>query len=387
MEAAVSAPPPSPSEVLSRIERDLRALWDDPSNQEAPKSRVCTLNLVVVAPTEEAAERYTAVVDEVTSFIPARAIVVALDPTAKVIVQGEVTAVCMGSEGARQICSERIRLTLASDVGPRTASAVSALLVPDIETVLVWVGQLSPEDPGLRALARQADRIVVDSEYTGLSKLFELCAWTKSLPETPSVIDLAWLRLSPWRELLARTFDSEEFAAHAEAIDTIHVVQAEDEPPPRLGSEAALLFGWLASRLNWRFVTTSGVPSFQRPDGSRVALSLASVPRPKGVAPLALAQVHVTASSLGTKLECSVDRSLASGLEGTTRDADVMSWSVSANGTEALHQVVRMRTNKGARLLERAIRRPLRDEVLDTSIAVAAMIPRDETALLWSKRP
>ena len=108
-ESAATSEKPSPGEVLTRVEKELRELWTTsasaataggsggPSSvsREPPRSRACTMNLVVVAGSTEIAQRYTSVVDEVTRSVPARAIVVALDPDSRVdSLEGDVTAVC-----------------------------------------------------------------------------------------------------------------------------------------------------------------------------------------------------------------------------------------------------------------------------------------------------
>src|SRR5262245_36016123 len=100
---------PPTSSVIHRVERELREIWTQPAApSETPKSRVCTMNLVVVAGSREIADRYTPVLDEVTASIPSRAILVALDPEAPVgVLEGDASAVC-SIEGKQAICSERV---------------------------------------------------------------------------------------------------------------------------------------------------------------------------------------------------------------------------------------------------------------------------------------
>ncbi|MBL8606922.1 MAG: hypothetical protein JNL38_06365, partial [Myxococcales bacterium] len=69
----------SASAVVGRLEKALRDVWQAPDVERGsipPRSRACTMNLVVVAGSTELAERYTPVVDEVTRSIPARSIIV-----------------------------------------------------------------------------------------------------------------------------------------------------------------------------------------------------------------------------------------------------------------------------------------------------------------------
>jgi glucose-6-phosphate dehydrogenase assembly protein OpcA len=62
-----------------------------------------------------------------------------------------------------------------------------------------------------------------------------------------AISDLSWSRLTPWRELTAQFFDTPAQAAH---LDEVTRVVVEYEAPDR--SQALLLIGWLAARLEWR---------------------------------------------------------------------------------------------------------------------------------------
>jgi glucose-6-phosphate dehydrogenase assembly protein OpcA len=68
-----------------------------------------------------------------------------------------------------------------------------------------------------------------------------------TLAERAYVVDLAWLRSTPWRERIASAFDP---PARRPELGTISAVTAHI----REGSEVAglLLLGWMCSRLGWR---------------------------------------------------------------------------------------------------------------------------------------
>ena len=67
--------------LIARLEKELRDLWALPSDpSEPPKSRVCTMNIEVVASSRALLERYTPVVDEVTASIPSRVILASVEP-------------------------------------------------------------------------------------------------------------------------------------------------------------------------------------------------------------------------------------------------------------------------------------------------------------------
>jgi glucose-6-phosphate dehydrogenase assembly protein OpcA len=365
------------SPVIASIERQLRDLWTTPTAPgELPKTRVCTMNLVVIAGSSAIADRYTSVVDEVTASIPARAIVVSLEPDAPgAALSGDATAVCAVGE-SQGVCSERVRLAASGSTCARVASAVEALCVPEIPTTLVWLGRVHVDDPVFLAIANTAERVILDTEYTSLGSLMKLAAWARAEVGRPAVADLAWTRLAVWQELCARFFDDPKMRGHAQGIVKLTLSQASD-PGTRLGSEGALLLGWLATRLGWKLQRLGGAMRFRRPDGGHVGVSLTAVKRPEEVAPAALAGLSLEAEADGVRAKGSIVRDLGSGMEGQSPDADVVLWRLDVPFPVATEQRVRLRDNKGGKLLVRTLHRPVSDPTLSEAVAFAEQVFED----------
>jgi len=369
------------SGLITRLEKELRDLWAQPEDPTAPpKSRVCTMNLEVVASSRALLERYAPVIDEVTANIPSRVILASVEPDADGDdITGHATAVC-SIEGGRNICSERITLWATGNACARAASAIEAFLVPEIPTALVWLGRVHVEDPVFEDLANDAHRIILDSMYTSLGSLLHVAAWARRHVNGPHVSDMAWTRLAPWQEMIARFFDPAETRHLASKITKITVKQASDSGS-RLGPEPALLLGWMATRLDWKPSRLGGKTRFKRPDGGTILIELGSVPRPAGVAPDSLAVVIIEADEDGAKMTGSIERDLASGMgsgrEDATADADVVLWRHVAPGCAPLEQHVRLSANKAAKWLERTLHRPKSDQAFDESVAFAEHIVDD----------
>jgi glucose-6-phosphate dehydrogenase assembly protein OpcA len=372
---------PGTSRLIARLEGELRDLWAAPADPTAPpRSRVCTMNLEVVAPSTELLERYTPVVDEVTAHIPARAILAAVEPDAPGdAIEGDATAVC-SLTGDRQICSERITLKCRGNAAARAASAMEAFLVPEIPTALVWLGRVHTDDPIFEDLASEANRIVLDSEYTSLGSVIQVAAWARRHRNAPAISDLAWTRIAVWQEMLARFFDAPETRDLAFKITRLVLDQA-CEPGARIGPEGALMLGWVGTRLNWKTSRLAGALRVKRADGASVSIELRAVPRPEGVAPHTLAALAVEAGDDPQRpfLSGLIERELASGLGGadTTPDADVLVWKrKTADGTENEHRV-RLGPNKAAKWLERTLHRRAHDVAFEESIAFAEQFVQD----------
>lgn len=361
----------TPNAVLNRTLRELAEIWSaPPSPGELPKCRACTMNLVVVS-SPDIAERYTPVVDDVTRGLPARAIVVSLEPGAPDALDADATAVCAFGD-AQAVCSERVTLRAGGRVCERIASAIDALCVPEMPTTLVWLGPIVASDPLFDAAADLAQRVVTDSEYTSLQSFLELARWSRAASHRANVADLAWTRLAVWQEMFARFFDEPALTAHADKVTRFELRQASDAGAP-LGSEAALFVAWVATRLGWAIEGERDALRLVRSDGVAIDVRFGAVARPQAVAPLALASVVVEATHGGVTLRGAIERDLASGLPGETPDTDVLVWRLDAPVPSATEQRVRLRTNRGAKLLERTLHRPMRDAAL---IEAASFVER-----------
>jgi glucose-6-phosphate dehydrogenase assembly protein OpcA len=69
----------------------------------------------------------------------------------------------------------------------------------------------------------------------------------RQLSQKVYVVDLAWLRSTPWRERIAATFDPDTVRPELRTISAVTIRHHPDS-----AAAALLLIGWLASRLGWR---------------------------------------------------------------------------------------------------------------------------------------
>ena len=167
-----------------------------------------------------------------------------------------------------------MRETVEIDLGPEHLLAlrtiVDPVLVSELPTVC-W----SPHGHGevVRALLPLVDVILLDSD--DLADPTEAFDRAELLRESTYVVDLAWLRTTPWRERLAASFD---LASRRPALERMLSVEIRH----RDGSTASalLLAGWLASRLHWQRAPLTPGPSeidlegAQRRGDGQVAVTL-----------------------------------------------------------------------------------------------------------------
>ncbi len=138
-----------------------------------------------------------------------------------------------------------LRETVTVEIGERhlddLVTIVDPLVVTDLATLL-WSPHGHPE--AVDELLALSQAILLDSldDPSWRSALERACA----LRKRAYVVDLAWLRSTPWRERVAAAFDSPTMRAELSRIETVSVRHHPDSTVA-----AMMLVGWLGSRLGW----------------------------------------------------------------------------------------------------------------------------------------
>jgi glucose-6-phosphate dehydrogenase assembly protein OpcA len=211
-------------------------------------------------------------------------------------------------DGTLGVMHENVEIDLGPEHLRALQTIVDPILVSEIPTV-VWSPHGHPE--AVEALLPLMDVMLLDSD--DLEDPAEAFERAEHLREYAYVVDLAWLRTTPWRERLAATFDLPERLAALDEITEVDVRHQESSM-----ASALLLAGWLASRLHWqhsRLAVTEGRVAGQARRGASdvvVGLQIAHQEAP------GLAGVTVTCAN---GISISLQRG-AGGLDATERRQD-----------------------------------------------------------------
>lgn len=226
----------------SAIEEALRDLLKQRYEAGEACAPARVLNLIVVADREWRGEIQNRL-DGVGRYHASRTILCAVDG------RTEIDAIASVNADEEDIAAGRLavaREEVVLDVGQSHLAhldrIVDPLLVPDLAT-LVW----SPHghDDAVDALLRLAQIVLIDS----VSELDarEAVAHAAALRERAYVVDLAWLRSTPWRERVAATFDPPQWRPELGRVSSVTVRYRPDS-----SVAGVLLLGWLAQRLGWQ---------------------------------------------------------------------------------------------------------------------------------------
>ncbi|HSZ70065.1 MAG TPA: glucose-6-phosphate dehydrogenase assembly protein OpcA [Solirubrobacteraceae bacterium] len=138
-----------------------------------------------------------------------------------------------------------LRETVVVELGDRhlddLATIADPLVVTDLPTLL-WSPHGHHEI--IDALLGLAQAVLLDSvDEPDFRAAIERA---RELSKRAYVVDLAWLRSTPWRERIATTFDPPARRRELRAIADVAI-----RHHPESAIAAMLLVGWLASRLGW----------------------------------------------------------------------------------------------------------------------------------------
>jgi glucose-6-phosphate dehydrogenase assembly protein OpcA len=186
--------------------------------------RACTLTLVVL---EEASGDAAALGETIAALMPehpARTIVVRLSGAGERALAERVYAQCWMPFGERrQICCEQIEITASDAALADLPSVVLPLVAPDLPVILWSRSARVFEMPPFGAVARMAAKVVVDSAgFADPKRALRLLAETAR--SGVLLGDLAWTRLTRWRDMLARLFENRNYLAKLARISSVRVV-------------------------------------------------------------------------------------------------------------------------------------------------------------------
>jgi glucose-6-phosphate dehydrogenase assembly protein OpcA len=280
---------------LAEVERSLERQYREHRRNGAPglvRTRVATL--VVVVADDEQARKALAVVAALPGRNPSRCIVLVVRPEdtdpgvrawARVVRRGG-----RGPGSPRLTGGHGLRDEVVVEASiPRNhlASVVLPLLLPDIPVFTWWPGDLPLGTELADELLSVTDRLIVDStSFT--DPIGGMVSFTEAAGSLPAPSDCVWGQLTPWRELLAGSFEGLPGGTAPEHIEQVRIAAVH----PTAG---LLTAGWLAARLGWRVEQVEpgtgpgrGRAVFATPAGRQVSVELRSAVGSSGLASVRL---------------------------------------------------------------------------------------------------
>lgn len=155
-----------------------------------------------------------------------------------------VSARCLLDSNHQSVCIQEVVIDAA---GKAAAPGLWApVLIRDIPVYALWLDTVTDHIDDLLLAWEQADGIIVDSELGTDEEAARVFRSLLNAHESQNLLfsDLAWRRLTPFREAVATLFDTNDAVAELQEISRVVVIN--------LPATSGLLFtSWLAARLGW----------------------------------------------------------------------------------------------------------------------------------------
>ena len=324
----------------------LRKLLHERHAANAALAPARVLNLVVVVDREWKGEISNRL-SQVGRYHASRTVLCAVEP-GRTTLDAWATMSYEEPRNGAGVMTEQVEIDLGPEHLVRLDTVVDPVVVSELPTVL-WTPHGHEE--AVQALLGMIDVILLDSDDApepspALTRAVELL-------QSVYVVDLAWLRTTPWRERLAASFDPPGRRAALACLDGIAIRHRSESR-----ASALLLAGWLSSRLHWgpeplRSSGRAGLEGAARRNGSELAVKL----DPADQLVPGLAGVTV---SCGERLSLSLDRARG-GLCARER----------TDGTERTWQVLGASRGEGGILGEGVRQAHLRDPTYGPALQAA----------------
>jgi glucose-6-phosphate dehydrogenase assembly protein OpcA len=197
-------------------------------------ARTAVMTLIAVAPSDEAAYVAPGALRVLGAHHPARILIVRPDPDSVASLDARATLYGIQTN-SHTVNFEEVTLAVHGQAALHLDSVVEAFTLSDLPVAVWYVNSLpEPTDP----LLNIATAVLIDSrDATGDILLRSLL----ELSRRRVVVDLSWIRLGPWRALLAALFDPPENRPWLRAVTEVEVT---GKPGAR-----RLVAGWLAAQL------------------------------------------------------------------------------------------------------------------------------------------
>jgi glucose-6-phosphate dehydrogenase assembly protein OpcA len=196
---------------VSDIRKALNHEWGELSGHirkqtGSPPLRASTSTLVVMTRAGADLRRARETLHQLASAVPSRAILFILDESRNTPIANVWAHCSIGARGKHGACYDVIEIEMPLDRLDAIPNIIAVHRLGELPTFVVWDGPADIESREFRNVARLTDRYIIDTERFDepLAALERYAMFLGTAGSTVIGSDLAWTRLSTWRELTSR---------------------------------------------------------------------------------------------------------------------------------------------------------------------------------------
>ncbi len=241
---------------LSQIEKTFREIWKNTTGDGSDKAvvKASALNLIITFNNKNQYLDTLDLIPEVTSHYPCRIIMVLINPeldTEKIT--SYISAFCQPPrQDGKQLCCELITLETGSAGENNLPGILLPLLLPDLPVFLWSPNNLFLNNLKFQNFHKNIERVILFSPDTieSVAELHKMAGYVIKASKISKISDMTWAKLTNWREAVAQFFDNKEGTEYLKNLHKITIEHYGDG----VSTNAFLISGWIASRLNWSFL-------------------------------------------------------------------------------------------------------------------------------------
>jgi glucose-6-phosphate dehydrogenase assembly protein OpcA len=213
--------------------------------------------LIVVAKDAERALYLQRLVNLITKKFPCKVVFIAIDTVAKETFIRQNASTRIVGKGSNAISCDLLTIETSQDQFNRMPFLVIPEIVADLPVFLLVGHNPSEVKTIIDQLAPSVNRIVFD--ILRLHNVGRFAEEILALPNKQKYVDLNWARTKPWRETLARVFNTKEAISLLSSCNRVEIrhshrhLSGGDGTTP--DTQSILLQAWLSSRLGWQPVS------------------------------------------------------------------------------------------------------------------------------------
>jgi glucose-6-phosphate dehydrogenase assembly protein OpcA len=287
------------------ILKELSKLWVDLGHEDQQDSvaassgvlRACAMTFITIADESEDPSNLGETVAMLMKEHPSRSVLIRLRPTGEELIESRVFAQCWMPFGQhRQICCEQIEITASLASLDDVPGVVLPLAVPDLPVILWSRSPRLFDLPAFPKITAMCDKLILDTgAFTYGVHAFDLLS--TQLQGERLVADLAWSRITRWRETVSQVFVNQECLDALPSFTRVVVEYGTEKPKP----EAMYLAAWLQNCLT--AVDSKTRVDLVKSEGSTIVAITLSAGGTCDVSIRAVGEgaVEVTANRLSTK--------------------------------------------------------------------------------------
>ena len=224
--------------------------------QEKKTVQACLFNLIIYTQEPRRTIYFQELVQRVIEKFPCRIIFIESNNDASDYLESTVSTETIG-EGETAIICEQITLKVSGKKRDRIPFIILTNLVPDLPVYLIWGEDPIQKNEILDSLQKIATSVIFDSESTDNLQHFSQVMFDHAHSADCDIIDMNWMRISSWRDVIAKTFDTPEKIRqlqHAQSIQ-INYNDKTSETFRHQKIQSTFLQAWLAAQLKWHFTS------------------------------------------------------------------------------------------------------------------------------------